>query len=280
MNEDSGIGNVKASNSTIKEYLDTIPGKCIENTMDISLLDTVTNCLVATQLYENDHAELFAVSCLVISFTFIIICVWLVSLRFVQKFATNIDIFTNCSQSRRGDSSGTSWIMSSGSNNNLFGGNSSDGGMSSNINTIEPMYFKVISRLYYLFPPLGCFVASLYEAGWVFYHAYLGLKSFFNGTILIIDKDEETTTAKQFGKFAQSISQTILQLFIYSNIETIGVNENDLVVSLSISVFNLFYNCWKINIGRESQYHEMSLLQLSMRHACHIFSFCPFVFFF
>ena len=219
------------------------------------LLDMVTDCLVAKQLYENDHAELFTVSCLVISFPFI--CVWLVSLRFVQKFANNIDIFKNYSQTRGGGNSSSSngdyisvgnsssTSLSSSSNNNLFGGNSSDGGMSSS--TMQPMYFKIISRLcchshkminfflfLYLFPPIGCFVVSLYEAAWVFYDVYLGLKSFFKGTILIIDKDKQTTAIKQFRKVTEFFGESIPQVVF---------GETDMSVSLKIPfVFEIMYS--------------------------------------
>ena len=52
----------------------------------------------------------------------------------------------------------------------------------------------------YLFPPFGCMVATIYEILWVFYDIFVGLYSFSVGTILLIDKDEEMTSIKNFRK--------------------------------------------------------------------------------
>ena len=70
---------------------------------------------------------------------------------------------------------------------------------SKNINS-HLYFFLRIFLISYLFPPFGCVFVSFYELYHILYDMYLGIYSFINGEILIIDKiDSQRTAFKQFG---------------------------------------------------------------------------------
>ena len=123
-----------------------------------------------------------------------------------------------------------------------------------------------LGLLLYLFPPLGCLVVSFGEIGWVFHDIYLGISSFIQGEILIIDKDLQKTKAKQFRKvieiFGESIPQSMVQLYMFFNLKSIDIDPFDLGISFAISMFNLIYNMYKLT--KDAKSHGMAFAEYAV----------------
>ena len=62
--------------------------------------------------------------------------------------------------------------------------------------------------LFYLFPPCGCTIVTIYEVLWVFWDISVGFYSFLTGTILLIDKDEELKSIKNFRKVIEFFGES------------------------------------------------------------------------
>ena len=126
------------------------------------------------------------------------------------------------------------------------------------IQTTKMNKFLNTLLIFYLFPPIGCIMISVYEIGWIFYDMYLGLSSFVRGSILIIEKDSQITSVKQFRKiievFGESIPQTLIQLYMFY--ARIKVDSFDLALSLAVSLFNLGYHFY--HLRKEAKFHGMS----------------------
>ena len=184
------------------------------------IVDLWTDIIVCLQLYFKNEIELFSLSLLFLSFPFVI--TWVTSLRFIQKFFGDL-------------------------------ANSNSGGKCSK-------KLLNLALIFYLFPPFGCIIITLYEVGWVFYDIYHGLKSFLKNEILIIDKNSEISSIKQFRRviefFGESVPQTGIQLYIWSNLENINISQTDLYTSLAVSLFTLIYNMYKLKT--EAKFHCMS----------------------
>ena len=68
----------------------------------------------------------------------------------------------------------------------------------------------------YLFPPIGCLCVTLYEIFYLFYDTYLGLSSFMNGNILVIDKDASKLAFKQFRRIVEFFGMYLLFVVCYT----------------------------------------------------------------
>ena len=204
-------------------------------------MDVYTDMVVATQLYLNNETILFTISCLFISFPFI--CVWMVSLRFVERYINEKQHLYN-------------------KHSNYYSKNNSN---------IIINKFQSLLLMIYLFPPIGCLIVATFELFWVIYDLCIGLSSLIIGKIELIDKNSAIISIKQFRKviefFGESLPETILQIYMF--IFESRVSTSDLTISLTFSLFSLIYNCFKLR--KEAKYHGMtftsyaiSVLQLGM----------------
>ena len=190
------------------------------------ILDMYTDIIICIQLYKRNQIALFSLSLLFLSFPFIM--VWITSLRFIQKYINDKNN-TNLKNNKK--------------------------------------FLKIINifLIFYLFPPFGGIIVTIYEIFWVFYDVYNGFYSFIKGKILIIDKNQQTSSIKQFRRviefFGESIPQTIIQVYIFyalnNNSKNKIVNAEDLYLSLVVSIFNLIYNL--IKLKQEAKFHCMTL---------------------
>ena len=126
-------------------------------------------------------------------------------------------------------------------------------------------FFNILLVLY-LFPIFGCAIVTIYEILWVFWDIYLGLSSFIQGKILVIDKDSQISSMKQFRKVieivGESLPQTILQLYLAFTSNNFGVNSSDLAFSLTVSLMNLLYNLYTLK--QEAKYQGMSIASYTL----------------
>ena len=128
-------------------------------------------------LFEGDYTLYFSLSILFISFSFVM--VWSVSLRFIAKFI-------NDKKRKQKQKS-------------MFGKFSNE--MNQCINFVIILY---------LFPPIGILCVTIYELYMLFYDCYLGLSSFMNGNILVIEKDSARLAFKQFRRIVEFHGETIV----------------------------------------------------------------------
>ena len=190
----------------------------------LALVDMFTDIQVTIDLYKAKYVELFCLSVLFMSFSFIML--WSVSLRYVESYMNqHKEIIAS-----------TKWSKFL-------------------INTL---------LLLYLFPPFGCLVASFFEIYYIVYDVYLGIYSFIKGEILIVDKDAKKAAFKRFRRivvfFGESIPEVLMQTYMF--IYKIDVNSTDLYISICVSVFHLCFHCYKL--GREAKYHGMTFAQYSI----------------
>ena len=201
------------------------------------ILDMYTDTLVTLQLFatvvtnnsnnSNNAQRSQALLLLILSILFLafpFIMVWTASLRFIQK---------------------SKYV------NNQFNANTNKGKLAN------------VLLILYLFPPIGCILVTIYEIFWVFWDIYLGISSFIRGKILVVNKDSQVTSIKQFRKviefLGESLPQTLLQLYLAftSDVDDFGVNSRDLAFSLTVSVLNLVYNIYTLR--RDAKFHGMSM---------------------
>ena len=57
--------------------------------------------------------------------------------------------------------------------------------------------------------------------------------------------------------FGESLPQTVLQSYMFY--AGVNINQADLIISLSVSVFNLFYNYYQIR--KRAKFHGMSITE-------------------
>ena len=172
------------------------------------ILDMYTDVQVALSLYNNGESFWFMLSSMFIVLPFVL--VWTVSLRFIQRFINNL-----YSQSKYNTKC-----------------------MSTLIN---------IALSLYIFPPIGSLFVALYEVYLVVYDIFNGFRSFILGTGLVETQTPDVVAMKQYRRaveiFAESVPQTLLQLYMF--IRNVAVDQNDLYLSLAISGFNLIVNAYK-----------------------------------
>ena len=118
----------------------------------------------------------------------------------------------------------------------------------------------------YLFPPIGCIIAGISEIVFVFYDFYIGVTSFIKGKIMLIDKDKEISSMKQFRRIiefaGESSPQLLLQLYMFVNLKDIKIVESDLIVSIIVSLINLIYNIYRLH--KEAKFHCMTIVTYAL----------------
>eukprot|EP01083_Nonionella_stella_P241206 842487_1 len=193
------------------------------------IFDMYTDVIVALGLYKGEHKIWFMLSCLFIAFPFVL--VWSASLRFLQN-----DLQVLYSNLKARNAKGTGLIHG----------------------ILNLMMFV------YIFPPIGAVFIALYEVYWIISDIFNGFKSFIFGTGLIVAEDQRTKAMKSYRRaieiFSESVPQTVLQLYIFINLELKGVESgikpNDLYTSIAVSVLNLCINFHRFK--SEANLHGMS----------------------
>ena len=232
------------------------------------------------ELYISNQTGLFAISCLIIVFPFF--SVWMVSLRFIQMYLNEIQ---NESQNQNNNNNNNKNNNNDQSHKNkikrsvldgLFPSWADCGVVGKLCNCINLRNPRVLNVLlwFYLFPPIGCLLVTIFELFWVLNDVYVGLYSFSTGKILLIDKNQTITSIKQFRKVIETLAQTLIQIYMFA--AGTDVNDVNLGISLGVSLFNLIYNCNKLR--KEAKFQEMSfasyvisVLQLGKCFFCFFF---------
>ena len=182
------------------------------------LFDVYTDLIVALSLYRGAERIWFMLSCLFIAMPFVL--VWSASLRFIQNF-----LFKLYEAKKE----------------------------SAHLTLMEWAVNVVL--ILYMFPPLGAMIIALYEVYWVLSDVWLGCKAFVYGTGLVEAEDRQTKAMKSYRRaieiFAESIPQTLLQLYIFFRIRaqqeaSIRIDEDDLYLSLGVSLVNLLINFYNV----------------------------------
>ena len=148
------------------------------------IIDLLTDIGVAIQLFEFKFTTLFSLSLLFLSFPFMM--VWMSSLRFCQRFIQT--------RLKKHNNNVLKILLKNTKNKQLIKLKNSE-----KANKIAYGLFNICLILY-LFPPIGCVLVTLYELLYVCYDCIHGALSFFKGEIMIVNKNAEVESFKQFRK--------------------------------------------------------------------------------
>ena len=148
------------------------------------IIDLLTDIGVAIQLFEYKFTTLFSLSLLFLSFPFMM--VWMSSLRFCQRFIQT--------RLKKHDNNILEILFKNTKNKQFIKLKNSE-----KANKISYGLFNIF-LISYLFPPIGCVLVTLYELLYVCYDCIHGALSFLKGEIMIIDKNAEVESFKQFRK--------------------------------------------------------------------------------
>eukprot|EP01083_Nonionella_stella_P301415 1033880_1 len=208
----------------------------------LTILDAYTDIIVTISLYRGGNSMLFMLSCLFLATPFLL--VWNGSLRIMQD--------TLASRLNK--------VM-----------HDRDRPRSKCYKTFIQFMINLFI-MFYVFPLFGMISMLFIEFWWIVYDIFYGFKCFMFGTLYIENTDINHISLKKFRAtvetFGESIPQVILQLYMFVNIDGIGIKENDLYLSLFVSGINLVYQFYKFR--KEAKFHglywfeyTLSVLQLS-----------------
>ena len=226
------------------------------------VFDMYTDIIVALSLYKAKESIFFMLSCLFISFPFVM--VWSASLRFVQRYMDrleNSDSRANISNIRRKKGGAANEIADDENDKNKASKHGRRKNKYLGRWRMEKLsLFENIVLSLYIFPPIGIIMVTLYEIYWVLTDIVIALKCFVQGNIMIIDEESEYKSFKRYRKilemFGESIPQTFLTLVMFY--VGVPVSRTELILSFCSSVINFTYNA--IRFWREAKFHGMCVL--------------------